>query len=48
MGPVEKHVPLEVNLIEVLGRGGQESVDLELCPNDTEKQGGEDGPICGK
>ena len=45
---VEKHVPLEVNLVEVLGWGGQEGVNLELGANDAEKEWSEDGPVCGR
>lgn len=48
MGCVEEHVPLEVNLVEVLGWGSQEGINLELGANDAEKEWSENGPVYGK
>ena len=48
MGCIEEHVPLEVDLVEVLSWGGQQGVDLELGADDAEKEWSEDGPVCEK
>lgn len=45
---VEEHIPFEVNLVKVFGRGGQEGINLQLGANDTEKERSEDRSICEK